>query len=263
MSISSSNLVPLDSLCIHKGKAAWVLYVDATCINYDGNAFDATLLAMVAALRNSAFAPSSVIRLPFNFMCVCVAKLPQATYNPETHRTICSRSAPRVPLRLAAGSPIGVSFGIFDGCVSSTTQSKSSLKIFISNLHAAIPKQKICPCRPDCLRGAALRGDSMCRTRRGGLYRIPFSDGLSACGERGGLRAARCATRVFAGGGAPACGASACGFWRGRVKQYIQKFPFDISAGYERSCEELCEAVVLKVDGCFRDRDYRKKCEVN
>lgn len=31
----------------------WVLYVDATCINYDGNAFDATLLAMVAALKNS------------------------------------------------------------------------------------------------------------------------------------------------------------------------------------------------------------------
>ena len=31
----------------------WVLHVDATCINYDGNAFDATLLAMVAALKNS------------------------------------------------------------------------------------------------------------------------------------------------------------------------------------------------------------------
>ena len=53
-----SNLLPLSSLCIHPGKSAWVLYVDATCINYDGNAFDAALLAMVAALRNSSFSPT-------------------------------------------------------------------------------------------------------------------------------------------------------------------------------------------------------------
>ena len=40
-------------LCIHPERAAWVLYVDATCINYDGNSFDAALIAMVAALKNS------------------------------------------------------------------------------------------------------------------------------------------------------------------------------------------------------------------
>lgn len=51
--IFRSNIIPLSSLCIHRGKSVWVLYVDATCINYDGNAFDATLLAMVAALKNS------------------------------------------------------------------------------------------------------------------------------------------------------------------------------------------------------------------
>ena len=34
-------MVPLSSLCIHPGNAVWVLYVDATCINYNGNAFDA------------------------------------------------------------------------------------------------------------------------------------------------------------------------------------------------------------------------------
>ncbi|KAF8967458.1 ribosomal protein S5 domain 2-like protein [Flammula alnicola] len=90
----ASNFLPLSSLCIQSEKSAWVLYVDATCINYDGNAFDATLLAMVAALRNTT--------------------LPQATYNPETHRTTCSRSAPRVPLQLSKSSPISMSFGIFD-----------------------------------------------------------------------------------------------------------------------------------------------------
>jgi exosome complex component RRP43 len=56
--VCRSNLLPLSSLCIHPGKSAWVLYVDATCINYDGNAFDATLLAMVAALRNSSYGPT-------------------------------------------------------------------------------------------------------------------------------------------------------------------------------------------------------------
>jgi exosome complex component RRP43 len=52
--VGRSGALELRSLCIHPGKAVWVLYVDATCINYDGNAFDATLMAMVAALKNSA-----------------------------------------------------------------------------------------------------------------------------------------------------------------------------------------------------------------
>jgi exosome complex component RRP43 len=51
----SSSAIPTSSLVIEPGKAAWVLYVDATCVNYDGNLFDAALIAMVAALKNSAF----------------------------------------------------------------------------------------------------------------------------------------------------------------------------------------------------------------
>ena len=50
-----SGILSTESLCIKRGKAVWVLYVDATCINYDGNVFDAALLAMVAALKNSAY----------------------------------------------------------------------------------------------------------------------------------------------------------------------------------------------------------------
>ncbi|KAI0355465.1 ribosomal protein S5 domain 2-like protein [Trametes cingulata] len=89
----SSGVVSTSSLCIEPGKAAWVLYVDATCINYDGNAFDATLLAMVAALKNTT--------------------LPKATYNEETKRTICSRKV-REPLQIGR-LPTSFSFGIFDG----------------------------------------------------------------------------------------------------------------------------------------------------
>jgi len=88
----ASKIIPLSSLCIHPGKAAWVLYVDATCINYDGNAFDAALIAMVAALRNT--------------------QLPKATYNEETGRTLCSRTI-KSPLHIQS-TPIAMSFGIFD-----------------------------------------------------------------------------------------------------------------------------------------------------
>lgn len=51
----SSNMLPTKSLCIQPGKFVWVLYVDATCINYNGNVFDATLLAMVSALKNGPY----------------------------------------------------------------------------------------------------------------------------------------------------------------------------------------------------------------
>jgi exosome complex RNA-binding protein Rrp42 (RNase PH superfamily) len=51
-------MIDPDSLCIQPGKAVWTIYVDAVCINFDGNAFDATILAMGAALSNSEHIPS-------------------------------------------------------------------------------------------------------------------------------------------------------------------------------------------------------------
>ncbi|KAG6899991.1 hypothetical protein C0993_004610 [Termitomyces sp. T159_Od127] len=88
----ASGVLPLDSLCIHHGKSVWVLYVDATCINYDGNVFDATLLAMVAALKNT--------------------QLPKATYDEETGRTTCTRKI-KSPLQINR-TPISMSFGVFN-----------------------------------------------------------------------------------------------------------------------------------------------------
>ncbi|KAI0758196.1 ribosomal protein S5 domain 2-like protein [Fomes fomentarius] len=87
----SSGVVSTSSLCIEPGKAVWVLYVDATCINYDGNAFDATLLAMAAALKNT--------------------RLPKAAYDENRQRTICSRKT-MVPLEIGS-LPTSYSFGIY------------------------------------------------------------------------------------------------------------------------------------------------------
>lgn len=40
---------------IEPGKAAWVVYLDLVCLNYDGGVLDAAVLAAVAALRNRTF----------------------------------------------------------------------------------------------------------------------------------------------------------------------------------------------------------------
>ena len=85
-----------------------MLYVDATCINYDGNAFDATLIAMVAALKNSLF-PLPLFPPQAD---VVQARLPKASFDEEANTTICSRKV-MTPLHVAR-SPISLSFGIFD-----------------------------------------------------------------------------------------------------------------------------------------------------
>lgn len=74
----NSEFLPLRSLCIEPGKAVWCLYIDAACINYDGNALDATLLAVVTALKNT--------------------RLPATTFSESTGRTVSK--AQSVPLSL-------------------------------------------------------------------------------------------------------------------------------------------------------------------
>ncbi|GJJ06404.1 hypothetical protein Clacol_000595 [Clathrus columnatus] len=88
----SSVVVPLSSLCIQPGKAVWALYIDAICLNYDGNLFDAALLAIMAALKNTL--------------------LPKATYDEDARRTTCTLKE-KVSLQLG-GVPLSASFGIFD-----------------------------------------------------------------------------------------------------------------------------------------------------
>ncbi|WVW81134.1 hypothetical protein I302_103125 [Kwoniella bestiolae CBS 10118] len=90
--IVSSNTIPPSSLVISPGKSVWAIYIDVVCINYDGNAFDAAVLAVMAALRN--------------------VKLPKARYEEETTRTICSRTE-KYPLQLGR-IPLSCSFGIFE-----------------------------------------------------------------------------------------------------------------------------------------------------
>ncbi|WVR08433.1 hypothetical protein IAU60_005488 [Kwoniella sp. DSM 27419] len=88
----SSRTISPSSLLIAPGKAAWVLYIDVVCINYDGNAFDAAVLAVMAALKDT--------------------RLPAAKYSDESGQTICSRTETH-PLTLGR-IPLSCSFGVFE-----------------------------------------------------------------------------------------------------------------------------------------------------
>ncbi|CAG7849319.1 Exosome complex component rrp43 AltName: Full=Ribosomal RNA-processing protein 43 [Serendipita indica DSM 11827] len=90
--IAKSKCLPLDSLCIEPRKAVWTIYIDAVCINYDGNALDATLLAMTTALSNT--------------------QLPQARYDDDKKMVLCSRMN-KTPLALKT-LPTATTFGIFE-----------------------------------------------------------------------------------------------------------------------------------------------------
>ncbi len=51
--IRESQMIDLEALCITPEKEVWVLYVDVYALDYDGNLFDASSIAAVAALKNT------------------------------------------------------------------------------------------------------------------------------------------------------------------------------------------------------------------
>ncbi|KAJ1656935.1 hypothetical protein IWQ61_003579 [Dispira simplex] len=51
--LQRGGIVPLEQLCIQENLAVWSLYVDITCLAYDGNVLDAAILAMMAALQST------------------------------------------------------------------------------------------------------------------------------------------------------------------------------------------------------------------
>eukprot|EP00808_Paulinella_micropora_P019448 g41932.t1 len=50
--VLSTRAIELSELCVETGKAVWVIYADVVCLNCDGNLRDASLLAVLAALRD-------------------------------------------------------------------------------------------------------------------------------------------------------------------------------------------------------------------
>ncbi|PWN53304.1 hypothetical protein IE53DRAFT_384236 [Violaceomyces palustris] len=92
--LNSSGALPRKSLCIKPGHSAWCLYVDVTCLSYDGNVIDAAVLASLGALRNT--------------------RLPRVWYDEDSSQTLCSsEDSEKAPLALL-NAPLLASFGIFE-----------------------------------------------------------------------------------------------------------------------------------------------------
>lgn len=114
--------MPLEKLLIEPGKAAFVVYLDVVCLNYDGGVLDAAVLACAGALRKREspiyLASPSIFRL-LTPLLVLIVVLPEANYDIDTGRTLCeqiSPSHPGTPLAPLLGlAPVAVSFGVFNG----------------------------------------------------------------------------------------------------------------------------------------------------
>ncbi|KAI8833716.1 exosome component 8, isoform CRA_c [Chytridium lagenaria] len=91
--LQKAEVLDLDELCVVEGKAVWVVYADIVFLNYEGNAVDAALAALVAALRNT--------------------KLPKLQYNEEDGTVREIPNTPPTPLQISR-LPVSSTFGIFD-----------------------------------------------------------------------------------------------------------------------------------------------------
>lgn len=50
--VKNSNCLDLKTLCIFPDKLAWCLYADLICLDFDGGLFDASIIALIAALKS-------------------------------------------------------------------------------------------------------------------------------------------------------------------------------------------------------------------
>ncbi|RKP00976.1 hypothetical protein CXG81DRAFT_7039, partial [Caulochytrium protostelioides] len=57
--LQSGDVVDTQALCIARGKAVWVLYVDIVCLNYAGHALDGAAAALYLALADTTIPPVS------------------------------------------------------------------------------------------------------------------------------------------------------------------------------------------------------------
>ena len=84
----------------------WALYIDVVCINYDGNAFDAAVLAVMAALKSSKLQPAST-----SSKADTVATLPSVRYDDESGRA--KTTGPERHSLPLGSLPLSCTFGIF------------------------------------------------------------------------------------------------------------------------------------------------------
>lgn len=90
--ITNSEMIDVEDLCILEGKLVWCLYIDLICLNYDGNIVDASMIALLGAIRNT--------------------RLYEITINEETNSPEPSEKT-EIPLKIKE-QPVASTFVVFD-----------------------------------------------------------------------------------------------------------------------------------------------------
>ncbi|XP_045595920.1 exosome complex component RRP43 [Procambarus clarkii] len=93
--ITSAQIINLTDLCIVPNKMAWCLYCDVVCINYDGNLYDAAVIALMAALQN--------------------VKLPAVSYDEENDKASVELER-TLPISLKA-KPVASTFTVYSDSI--------------------------------------------------------------------------------------------------------------------------------------------------
>lgn len=78
--IRESGMVDVEKLCIVPGEKVWMVFIDIYALDYDGNLFDASNLAVVSALRtanipNSQYGFGDDIPLPITCLPISVTEV--------------------------------------------------------------------------------------------------------------------------------------------------------------------------------------------
>lgn len=109
----SENLVTPTCLCgeLPSGQFSWYLYADIYCLDYDGNILDASLAALLAALRNGARCSITFLPRSSSLTAGQSVQLPKIIETADGQLSSTTEGSTQLELALL---PIAVSFGLLD-----------------------------------------------------------------------------------------------------------------------------------------------------
>lgn len=112
--IENSGCLDLKQLCIVKEKLVWSLYCDVVCLNHDGCALDAAVIATIAALKT--------------------VKLPNVSYNTDTALCDVDEGESKACRLKITSTPISTTFMLFDDHVITdpTAEEETLAKTFVT-----------------------------------------------------------------------------------------------------------------------------------
>lgn len=118
----NADCLDLKKLCIYKEKLVWCLYCDISCLDHDGCVIDASLIAVIAALRN--------------------LKLPKVSYDAEIEKISVDTSI-KESIEVKS-SPVSTTLMVFDDNVIITDPTAEEESLSSCILTIAVCNGEVC-----------------------------------------------------------------------------------------------------------------------